>query len=341
MVLSKSDVTGEISYKRVVNTFIRQTQAIYKVTFEDGTILETTWNHPFRRLKTDGVPSLLLDRGQIESLDLSEWTEAKELKSGDLTFTADGKLLAISSIEVDGREDTVYNFEVEDFHTYFVGEVGVWVHNNDDSYNKGNGLLFTNTLQSNLKPDGAKKINEGIDDAVEGAKDLAIEEAKACVDGGVGSLVCGATLFGGAAIKYGGGLLARIPVVGSTIRAISTSRVGQGIRGIFGGAEATQGTKATTDVISNVTVKAHGKVVAKGDVYVKPTIDKIDQGVLKPREIFENREYLLPKKPTGYYNVYDMPTPGVKGKGPQRIISGQQGELYYTPDHYDTFIPLR
>jgi hypothetical protein len=44
VVLSKSDVTGEISYKRVVNTFIRQTQAIYKITFEDGTILETTWN---------------------------------------------------------------------------------------------------------------------------------------------------------------------------------------------------------------------------------------------------------------------------------------------------------
>lgn len=65
-------------------------------------------------------------------MELSEWTEAKELKSGDLTFTADGKLLAISSIEVDGREETVYNFEVEDFHTYFVGESGIWVHN--DSY---------------------------------------------------------------------------------------------------------------------------------------------------------------------------------------------------------------
>jgi hypothetical protein len=24
---------------------------------------------------------------------------------------------------------TVYNLEVEDFHTYYVGELGVWVHN--------------------------------------------------------------------------------------------------------------------------------------------------------------------------------------------------------------------
>ncbi|EGE24746.1 hypothetical protein EA1_07012, partial [Moraxella catarrhalis O35E] len=25
--------------------------------------------------------------------------------------------------------DTVYNFEVQDFHTYHIGEYGVWVHN--------------------------------------------------------------------------------------------------------------------------------------------------------------------------------------------------------------------
>jgi hypothetical protein len=25
----------------------------------------------------------------------------------------------------------VYNFEVEDFHTYYIGEHGVWVHNNE------------------------------------------------------------------------------------------------------------------------------------------------------------------------------------------------------------------
>jgi hypothetical protein len=89
-------------------------------------------HHPFRRLKLDatllgGFKDSSSDVNQ--SMDLSEWTQAKDLKSGDLTFTADGKLLAISSIEVDDREETVYNFEVEEYHTYFVGEVGVWVHN--------------------------------------------------------------------------------------------------------------------------------------------------------------------------------------------------------------------
>ena len=90
--------------------------------------MEPSWNHPFRRLKLDSVliGGLQDSSGDVnQSMDLSEWIEAKELKSGDLTFTADGKLLAISSIEVDGREETVYNFEVEDFHTYFVGEIGI------------------------------------------------------------------------------------------------------------------------------------------------------------------------------------------------------------------------
>jgi filamentous hemagglutinin len=36
-----------------------------------------------------------------------------------------------------------------------------------------------------------------------------------------------------------------------------------------------------------------------------------------------------------------VPTPGVSGPGPQRIVTGKNGEMYYTPDHYDTFIPIR
>lgn len=29
------------------------------------------------------------------------------------------------------QTDTVYNFEVQDFSTYHIGELGVWVHNAD------------------------------------------------------------------------------------------------------------------------------------------------------------------------------------------------------------------
>ncbi|MDF3819603.1 polymorphic toxin-type HINT domain-containing protein [Leptospira sp. 96542] len=55
--------------------------------------------------------------------------EDKDLVSGDVALSADGRELVITDITIDEWEETVYNFEVEEYHTYFVGEVGVWVHN--------------------------------------------------------------------------------------------------------------------------------------------------------------------------------------------------------------------
>jgi guanyl-specific ribonuclease Sa len=52
---------------------------------------------------------------------------------------------------------------------------------------------------------------------------------------------------------------------------------------------------------------------------------------------FLNREGILPSKPSGYYKEYTVPTPDVHSRGPQRIITSQNGEMYYTPDHYNTF----
>lgn len=130
VVLSKSDVSGEMSHRRVVNTFVRQADAIYKVSFEDGTVIETTWSHPFRTLKKDSI-------GQEFRIENTKWTQAQDLVEGDATLTAEGETLRVNSIVVDQRGDTVYNFEVEIDHTYFVGEVGVWVHNIDPFYKTG------------------------------------------------------------------------------------------------------------------------------------------------------------------------------------------------------------
>jgi ribonuclease T1 len=52
---------------------------------------------------------------------------------------------------------------------------------------------------------------------------------------------------------------------------------------------------------------------------------------------FSNREGRLPKHPRGYYREYTVKTPGVRDRGPRRIIVGRGGELYYTDDHYRTF----
>jgi filamentous hemagglutinin len=83
---------------------------------------------------------------------------------------------------------------------------------------------------------------------------------------------------------------------------------------------------------------------------LKPTLDRIRAGGATAHKndgsVFRNlppkgqQRPLLPEKPEGYYTEYVHPTPGVKGPGPQRIVVGKGGEIYYTPDHYDSFIPV-
>ena len=53
--------------------------------------------------------------------------------------------------------------------------------------------------------------------------------------------------------------------------------------------------------------------------------------------VFQNRERLLPSRPKGYYHEYTVETPGSPDRGARRIVAGDEGELYYTDDHYDSF----
>ena len=52
---------------------------------------------------------------------------------------------------------------------------------------------------------------------------------------------------------------------------------------------------------------------------------------------FRNDEELLPDRPSGYYREYTVPTPGSDDRGARRIVAGEDGELYYTGDHYRSF----
>ncbi|MEM9702619.1 MAG: ribonuclease domain-containing protein [Planctomycetota bacterium] len=56
--------------------------------------------------------------------------------------------------------------------------------------------------------------------------------------------------------------------------------------------------------------------------------------------VFRNRERRLPRQPEGYYREYVVPTTGVGGPGPQRLVIGKGGDIWYTPDHYDSFRAL-
>lgn len=106
---------------------------------------------------------------------------------------------------------------------------------------------------------------------------------------------------------------------------------------------------ATEIAIAGVPVRAckTARFITGSDgktVDLKPTLDRIAAKGSHPHindaTTFKNNELMLPKHPTGYYTEYVHPTYGINHAGPQRIITGKGGELYYSPDHYKTFIPL-
>lgn len=54
--------------------------------------------------------------------------------------------------------------------------------------------------------------------------------------------------------------------------------------------------------------------------------------------VFQNREGILPAKGSGYYHEYTVPTPGSDDRGTRRIVTGSSDEVYYTGDHYASFV---
>ena len=71
------------------------------------------------------------------------------------------------------------------------------------------------------------------------------------------------------------------------------------------------------------------------------TLELIDAGGPFPDDrdgvIFENRERILPAEQRGYYHEYTVPTPGSDDRGARRIVTGDEGQYYWTEDHYASF----
>ena len=71
------------------------------------------------------------------------------------------------------------------------------------------------------------------------------------------------------------------------------------------------------------------KLIQAGGPYPYPRNDDV---------VFANREKLLPLKVSGYYKEYTVKTPGSPDRGARRLITGQAHELFYTGDHYASFV---
>ena len=92
------------------------------------------------------------------------------------------------------------------------------------------------------------------------------------------------------------------------------------------------GTVALSDAVSKI---QSGRLSQSRDI---PQLTK--DGLIMDRGIFKNAQHLLPDKPPEYYREFLLMTPSLKKAGTERIIMGRDGEFFYTPDHYKSFIPL-
>ena len=103
--------TGEVALKQVVETYVRTSDKLIHI-FVNGEEIITTPDHPFYA-------------------PVKGWTDAANLRAGDILVLVNGEYVIVEKVQHEILEApvTVYNFQVEDFHTYFVGNSGVLVHN--------------------------------------------------------------------------------------------------------------------------------------------------------------------------------------------------------------------
>ena len=110
-VLAYDEETGEQCYKEVVRLFRNETQEWHHV-FVNGEEIVCTAEHPFY-------------------VDGKGFVPARELKERDNLLLSDGSKVEIDSLRIEYVDipETTYNFEVKDFHTYYVSHSNVLVHN--------------------------------------------------------------------------------------------------------------------------------------------------------------------------------------------------------------------
>ena len=115
-VISTDPETMKTSPKTVLETYIREVTTLVHLTV-NGEEIVTTVDHPFY-VKNQG------------------FIKAGELIVGDELLDVNGNVLLVEkfNVELTDKPVKVYNFQVEDFHTYYVGENNILVHNAGKEY---------------------------------------------------------------------------------------------------------------------------------------------------------------------------------------------------------------
>ena len=110
IVWAWDETTDTVALKEVVETYVNETDELIHV-FVNGEAIVATPGHPFYS-------------------PVKGWTEAIDLRAGDILVLVNGEYVVVEKVQHEILESpvTVYNFQVEDYHTYYVAN-GVLVHN--------------------------------------------------------------------------------------------------------------------------------------------------------------------------------------------------------------------
>ena len=111
LVLAWDEESGAVALKSVVETYVNETEELVHV-WVSGEEIITTPSHPFYT-------------------PVKGWTEAARLRAGDILVLVNGEYVVVEKIQHEILENPVkvYNFQVEDYHTYYVSMTGILVHN--------------------------------------------------------------------------------------------------------------------------------------------------------------------------------------------------------------------
>ncbi len=125
-VLAYNEQKGQNEYQPIQQVFINQDP---QITFlqVDQELVTTTPEHPFYVKAQSGNQARPKPIGHE---DLNEhWVGAGHLKVGDKIQKADGGFGVVRYVNTVTQTRTMYNLEVKDAHTFFVGTQGWLVHN--------------------------------------------------------------------------------------------------------------------------------------------------------------------------------------------------------------------
>lgn len=112
-VFAKDVETGAVSARTVLATKVTYDKPSLRLELSRGDVIVVTAEHPF----------YVAGRG---------WTAAAALEPDDRVTTADGAEAKVVSLAMRAAIEPVFNLEVEEDHTYFVGSTKALVHNDCD-----------------------------------------------------------------------------------------------------------------------------------------------------------------------------------------------------------------